>query len=253
MSARVPMELTGFDGGSYAVTGGSSGIGLAVTLLLASAGARVVAGDVNEESLAALETTAKAQELDVVPFRLDVTDEAGVAAFVKASAERGDLHGAVTAAGVSPNRPLLEMSLEEWEGVLKINLTGTFLVTNAVARTLAGSGGGAIVTIASAAPYRGTPGLGHYNASKAGVGGLSRTLARELGPEGVRVNCVAPGAVDTPLFRARATAGLVNAEGPLGRIGRPDDLAWCIAFLLSEQSSWITGQTVHVNGGTLMP
>jgi 3-oxoacyl-[acyl-carrier protein] reductase len=250
------LALTGFVGASFAVTGAASGIGLAVATIVASAGGRVLAGDVNHAALDDLRRTASARSLPIEPHYLDVTDPDSVGGFIASAGAHGDLGGVVCSAGISPDMSLLDMTLEAWERVLRVNLTGTFLVAQAAVRNMIGqSRSGAIVTVASAAPHRGTPNLGHYNAAKAGVGALTRTMAREFGPLGIRANCVAPGAVDTPLFWGRMTAEQAerfSPDNPLGRLGAPRDLAECIAFLLSDQSSWITGQTVHVNGGSLL-
>jgi NAD(P)-dependent dehydrogenase (short-subunit alcohol dehydrogenase family) len=251
----APVTLTGFRDATFVVTGAASGIGRAVTMLIAAAGGRVVGGDRSDTGLADLRADADAQQLPVTAVHLEVTDAASVQTLLDIAAGYGNLRGLVCSAGISPNAAFLDMSPDLWQHVLAVNLTGTFLVAQGAARIMAEADGGAIVTVSSAAHHRGTPGLAHYGASKAGIESLTRTIARELGPRNIRANCVAPGAVDTPLLwsvTTREQAATPEILGPLGRIGQPRDLADCIAFLLSEQSSWITGQTVHVSGGTLL-
>jgi NAD(P)-dependent dehydrogenase (short-subunit alcohol dehydrogenase family) len=237
------------------ISGGASGIGRAAAILAARSGARVVAGDRNGQALAELSDFAAHESLQIIPFSLEVTDETSVREFIKLGDEPGDLKGVVCAAGIAPDKPALEMSLAEWNQVLAVNLTGIFLVAREAARVMVRHGGGSIVTVSGSNAVTGAAGLSHYTASKAGVIALTKSLALELGCHQVRANSVSPGAVGTPLYWSRLTPDESRArvaKYPLARLGHPDDIAHAIGFLLSSMSPWITGQTIHVNGGMVM-
>jgi 3-oxoacyl-[acyl-carrier protein] reductase len=225
-------------------------------VLAARSGARVVAGDHNEDALAELNKYAIGEGLEIVPTRLEVTDEESVRHFVALGNETSNLWGAVCAAGIALTRPALEMSLAEWDQTLNVNLTGIFSVARAAAQAMVALGaGGSIVTVSGSNAVTGHAGLAHYTASKAGVIALTKSLALELGQYHIRVNSVSPGAVSTPLYWSRITREQSRdlvAKYPLARIGKPEDIANCIGFLLSDLSPWITGQTIHVNGGMVM-
>ena len=243
--------------GGLAITGGGSGIGRQAAFVMARAGCTVVAGDRDGDALASLRADAAAENLPIRTAELELRDEDSICDFVqKAAAEGNGLAGVVCSGGVSPTVPALEMSKERWDAVIDINLTGTFLIAREAARIMVNQGtGGSIVTISSTmGASGGRPGFAHYAASKAGVIGLTKTLAIELGGSGIRVNCVAPGAVDTPLFRQTVGEDSANSwsKSPLGRVGVPQDIADAIEFLLGSRSSWITGQVIHVNGGVYM-
>jgi NAD(P)-dependent dehydrogenase (short-subunit alcohol dehydrogenase family) len=242
--------------GAVAISGGGSGIGRQAALVLARAGHEVVVGDCNVEALAELREAAEAEHLPIDTAELELGDESSIRRFVHTAAARGGLAGLVCSGGISPSAPLLDVSKQLWDHVLQINLTGTFIAAQESARVMVNQhGGGSIVTVSSTmGASGGRPGFAPYAASKAGVIGLTKTLAIELGAAGVRVNCVAPGAVDTPLFRQTVgeTAAKSWAKSPLGRVGEPQDIAQAIEFLLTDRSSWITGQVIHVNGGVYM-
>lgn len=249
--------LPGLQGVTVAVTGGASGIGRASALLAAQSGARVVAGDVNDELLTALQNEASTRGLAIEGVHLDVSDAGSVAEFIAVADAHANLFGVVSSAGISPDSPGMELSLELWHKVLDVNLTGTFMVNQLAGRAMIAHGqGGSIVNIGSAVGTSGSAVLAHYAATKGGVLSLTRSLAKELGPSNIRVNCVSPGgAVNTPLMWSRVTEEYVQqrvAGLPLPRIGEPEDLAYCIGFLLSGLSTWITGQNIQVNGGSLM-
>jgi len=249
--------LPGLDGVTVAVTGGASGIGRAAAVLAAQSGARVVAGDLNDDLLADLAREAKSRDLTLQTTHLDVADATSVEEFIALADARSDLFGLVASAGISPDVPSLEITPEQWHQIMDINLTGLFLCNQLAARAMVAHGqGGSIVNIGSAVGQTGAGTLAHYAATKGGVAALTRALAKDLGPHAIRVNCVSPGgAVDTPLMWSRVTEEYVEqrvAGLPLRRIGRPEDLAYCIGFLLSGLSSWITGQNLQVNGGSLM-
>ena len=243
---------------TVAVTGGASGIGRAVVLLAARAGAHVVSGDTNASAAEELQADADRDGLRVRSVRLDVTDASSIESFVEVAAgQPALLHGLVCSAGVAPDASFLEMSEELWDRVIDVNLTGTFRVTQRVARALVAGGiGGSIVTLGSANGTTGAANLAHYSATKGGVLALTKTMARELGMHGIRVNCASPGGgISTPLYWSRTTPEYAEervAGLPLPRLGEPDDLAAAIVFLLSDLSPWITGQNFQVNGGSLM-
>jgi 3-oxoacyl-[acyl-carrier protein] reductase len=253
--ARV--KLPGLEGVTVAVTGAASGIGRAAAVLAAQCGARVVAGDISDEMLADLERQAKARDLDVVGSHLDVAAPDSVAEFIGLADAKANLFGVVNSAGIALDSSSLDMEPELWAKVLAVNLTGTFRVSQAAARAMVKRRqGGSIVNIGSAIGTTGSAELPHYAAAKGGVAALTKSLARELGPHQIRVNCVSPGgAINTPMMLSRVSEDYVAARVaglPMARIGQPEDLAYCIGFLLSGLSSWITGQNLHVNGGSLM-
>ena len=241
------------------VTGGASGIGRATVMMALAGGAKVAAVDINGEALASLTREAGAGGDRLMTAILDVTDRAQVE---KATADigkaLGTIDGLVCSAGISIEAPLLAVTPELWNRVVDLNLNGTFHVAQTVARDLVASGKpGSIVTIASAQAFRGRQNSVAYVASKAGVFGLTKALALDLAQNGIRVNCIAPGAVDTPLMRSvveKAPGGFEEALAriPLRRFGRPEDLAASACFLLSDAAAWTTGQTLHVNGGSLI-
>jgi acetoacetyl-CoA reductase/3-oxoacyl-[acyl-carrier protein] reductase len=230
-----------FDGDVAIVTGSASGIGLAITSALAEAGARVHGFDVSARN----ESAGVAHEVDVRDAKA-VEDE--VAAVVRSE---GRIDLLVNNAGLTRDHALWRLSDEDWGEVLDVNLTGAFHVLRSVARRMREKKRGRIVQIASINGLRGRFGQAGYSASKAGLIGLTRTAARELGPSGITVNAVAPGMVETPM-----TAGLADevrarslAETATGRLGRPGDVASAVLYLLSEEAAHVTGQVLVVDGG----
>jgi NAD(P)-dependent dehydrogenase (short-subunit alcohol dehydrogenase family) len=247
-------RIPGLDGVGVIVTGGASGIGRGTALLAARSGAAVVVGDRNEALLADLEVQAKDEALSIRTLRVDVGVAADIDALVAAGDAAGSgLRGVVHAAAVADERPALEVDPAFWDTVMTINLTGAFRLAREAGRAMIARGnGGSIVNVASAAAVNGSIRLAPYSATKAGIVALGKSLAREWGPHGIRVNTVSPGAVDTPLYHQQAIRRDPVENLPLARIGTPEDLASAIGFFLGDQSPWITGQNLNVNGGAVM-
>ncbi len=237
------------------VTGGGSGIGAAVCQRLAADGAAVAVFDMNgaaaEETVGAI-TSAGGKAISVVA---DVTDRAGIDAAVAGVRARLDRPAIlVNSAGLSGFDPFLEISLELWNRLLAVNLTGTFNCCQAVIPDMLEQGWGRIVNISSSSIHTGVPRMAHYVAAKSGVVGLTKSLALEFAPQGITVNTIPPGFIDTPMLRWAIGEGSVNMERsiaatPVGRAGRPEDIAAACAFLVSDEASYITGQIIGVNGG----
>jgi len=244
------------------VTGGARGLGRAIALRLAEAGAAVLIGDIDE---VAARTTAEELTdrfgVGASSIALDVTDSASVSAAADAAVARlGGIDIWVNNAGVYPSRPLLEMSDDDWDRVLAVNLRGTFVGCREAARRMIAAGrGGAIVNMSSVAGTRGrTSGVAHYVASKHGVIGLTRQLAVELAEHAIRVLAVSPTTIITPGVES-AMAGPTDAPvdleaalmRPLGRAGRPDDVARVVLFCASDLSMFMTGSNLLVDAGEL--
>jgi 3-oxoacyl-[acyl-carrier protein] reductase len=235
------------------VTGAGGGIGRATVERLAVEGAAVVAGDLRGYApvIEAVRTAGgRALVID-----LDVTSAASAGAAVDAAiAEFGGLHILVNNAGIAQRGQLEELSEADWDRVLAVNLKGPFLCARAAAPYLAG--GGAIVNVASLAGRSSSPLQGcHYSASKAGLLGLTRHLARELGPRRIRVNAVCPGPIMTDMLAQSGSAEHIAelaAQVPIGRAGTPDDIAGVIAFLASDDAAYINGASLDANGGIFM-
>lgn len=239
-------------------TGAASGLARASAVLAAQQGATVVLGDLNAAGLESAVEDVRSAGGAVRSLQMDVRKPDDCAALAQlAVREFGRLDGAVCAAGIARNVPAVEMSLQEWETMLAVNLTGVFLSAQAAARAMLASGnGGSIVTFASGLAIRGWADGAHYAASKAGILGMTKSFALELGSRGIRLNAIAPGLIDTPMGRGITSAERMEAfakNAPMGRSGLPEDIARVVCFLLSEASGYMTGQTVHVNGGYLMP
>jgi 2-hydroxycyclohexanecarboxyl-CoA dehydrogenase len=235
------------------VTGGASGIGAATARRLAAEGARVAVADVNEAGARSV-----ASEIDGTAVRMDVTDVESVRAGVAAV---GDVDVLVNNAGTDRFSFFVNTDAELWDFVLAVNLRGTIAVTHAVLDGMQKRGRGAIVNVASEAGRVGSQGSVVYSAAKGGVIAFTRAVARESSRFGVRVNAVAPGPIDTPLLNAapeqlgeigeRLKAGMIAATS-MRRIGQPEEVAATIAFLASDDASFVTGQTINVSGGLSM-
>jgi meso-butanediol dehydrogenase/(S,S)-butanediol dehydrogenase/diacetyl reductase len=244
-----------FQNQAVLVTGGGSGIGQQVCLLAAQEGARVAIGD---RDLANAERTAamiRAGGGEAVALALDVAEPRSVTDFVAAAeAALGGLDVLVNSAGVREIQPVLELSFEEWNRVLQINLSGTFLPSQAFARRLVAAGrGGSIVNLASTLGLMAAPNRAAYVASKHGVVGLTKQMAMEFGPQGIRVNAVAPGVVRTPLteryFQDPEMAETIRGIHAVGRWAEPAEIATAILFLADRQNGFITGSILPVDGG----
>ena len=235
------------------VTGASRGIGKAIALELATRGATVVGTATTEAgALAVTEMLAPHGGRGVV---LNVTDVPACDALVDAlTKQSGGLHILVNNAGITRDNLAMRMKDEDWDAVLQTNLSAVFRLSRAVMRGMMKARWGRIINITSVVGSSGNPGQANYAAAKAGVAGMSRALARELGSRGVTVNCVAPGFIETDMTSAlddTQTAALLG-QIPLGRLGSAADIAHAVAFLASPNASYITGTTLHVNGGMYM-
>jgi len=236
------------------ITGGASGIGLATALRLAREGVDVILLDKDAAKLASARAavTEKGAHADVV--EVDLTDADAFAAAVEAA---GDADGLVNCAGIYPVTPSLDMDVGEWDRVLSLNLRAPFLMSRAFARQrIARKLGGAIVNISSTASVLARPGIAHYGASKAALNQLTRVLAVELAPHGIRVNAVLPGVIGTETVLSQPATPEREAEMaakmqriPMGRLGTPEEIAELVVFLLSEQSVYSTGALFTADGG----
>jgi len=237
------------------VTGASRGIGQGIALALGRAGA-TVAGTATSESGAQAITQALAQAgIRGAGFVLNVTDAAQTEAVVTAVQQQlGDIGILVNNAGVTRDNLLMRMKDDEWQDLLSTNLTSVYRLSKLMMRSMMKARAGRIINITSVVASLGNAGQSNYAAAKAGVEGFTRALAREVGSRNITVNCIAPGFIDTDMTRALDDAQRETLTGqiPLGRLGSVDDVAAAVAFLASDAASYITGCTLHVNGGMYM-
>lgn len=244
--------MSRFEGQTALVTGGARGIGAATAERLAAEGAHVVVADFDE---AAAEETA--QRIGGRAVRCDVTSRADVEAAVATAAETGRLDVLVTSAGITRDNLIHKLTDDDWEAVIATHLRGSFLAVQAAQAHMVEQRSGAIVLVSSVSAL-GNRGQANYSAAKAGIQGLTKTVALELGRFGIRANCVAPGFIVTAMtvqtaerlgvsFEDFQAAGA--AQTPLGRVGQPEDVAGVVAFLCSEDAAYVSGQVIYVRGG----
>lgn len=235
------------------VTGASGGIGSAVAQALAGQGARLALSGSNIEKL---ETFAKTLGSDHVCVPCDLSDSAAVDALVPQAIEAlgGTLDILVNNAGVTRDNLILRMKDEEWETVLKVNLEAAFRLIRAASKPMMKARFGRIVSITSVVGVTGNPGQANYAASKAGLIGMSKSLAQELASRNITVNCVAPGFIRSPMTDAlnEAQKGAILGRIPAGALGEGGDIGSAVVYLASREAGYVTGQTLHVNGGMAM-
>lgn len=231
------------------VTGGGQGIGLAIARRCSAEGARVAVWDLRAEVVDAAVAELGAEAFGCVA---DVSDMASVQAATAATlAHFGRLDGLVNNAGIVADAQLRKMSEDQWDRVIDVNLKGVFNCGRATVEALIDNGGGAIVNMSSIVGLSGNFGQTNYAAAKAGVLGMTKTWARELGRKGVRCNAVCPGFIGTAIVKdiPQHLLDQMTGEIPQGRMGRPDEVAACVVFLLSDQASYVNGATLEVSGG----
>jgi len=237
------------------VTGGAQGIGRTISEELARAGAHVVLGDVNLEGAQATAEAINISGGSASAVKIDVsnaTEVREVFDFIIKDKKPVDI--LVNNAGITRDGLMVRMKESDWDLVLDINLKGSFLCSQQAAKQMMKQKSGAIVNIASIVGEMGNFGQANYSASKAGVIGLTKTLAREVASRGIRVNAIAPGFIDTEMTRVldEEVRQKLIEQIPLARLGLPEDVARCVNFLVSDKSSYITGQVINLNGGMLM-
>ena len=237
------------------VTGASRGIGEGILQALAKAGATVVGTATSEKGAEAIAKAISDLGAKGAGRILDVRDAAQCAAFVDGvQGDFGPVSILVNNAGVTRDNLLARMKDEEWDDIQATNLKAVFLLSRAVLRGMMKARSGRIVNVSSVVGFTGNPGQSNYAAAKAGMVGFSKSLAREVGSRNITVNCVAPGFIETDMTRALAEEQVKRLveNVPLGRLGRVDDVAQAVAFLCSPAAAYITGATIHVNGGMYM-
>ncbi len=241
------------------VTGGASGMGEATCHELGRRGHKVAVLDVDGGAAQRVCEDLRSAGVTALAVVADVSDRSAVeAAFAKVRAELGPVHILVTSAGMVGFSPFADITVESWERVVAVNLTGTFHCCQVALPDMVDAGWGRIVMISSSSAQRGSPKMAHYAASKGALLSLTRSLAREYAQNGITVNNIPPSAIETPMQHAGQAAGhlpsneQMAANVPLGRLGTGDDIAAAVGFLCSEQAGFITGQTLGVNGGSVM-
>ena len=235
------------------VTGASRGIGAAIARVLAEQGMRVVGTATSQAGADAIHS--KSAPLDGLGLVLNVTDPGSVESLMDSiRADLGEPVVLVNNAGITKDNILMRMKEDEWHQVIDTNLTALYRLSKACVRGMTKARWGRIINVTSVVGSMGNAGQSNYAATKAGAEGMARSLARELGSRSITVNCVAPGFIDTDMTRALADAqrDALQSQIPLGRLGEPDDIAATVAFLASDAGQYITGETIHVNGGRYM-
>jgi 3-oxoacyl-[acyl-carrier protein] reductase len=242
--------------GAVVITGSGQGLGRAFALAAGAAGYPVAVADLNADNAAAVAAEIDPTGGRAKPFQVDVGDESSVARLAKdVGSALGTVLGLVNNAAIFSAlemRPFENIGLATWDAVMRVNVTGTFLCCREFLPTMAAAGYGKIVNVSSATIFTGRPGYLHYVTSKAAIIGMTRSLASEVGPRGIRVNAITPGSTETEIPRAtisRADRERMASQTPLRRVQVPDDLIGSVLFLLSPGSDFITGQTINVDGG----
>jgi NAD(P)-dependent dehydrogenase (short-subunit alcohol dehydrogenase family) len=250
-------DSSGLKGRVAVVTGGGRGIGKAISAKLADAGAKVVVADVDEDSARQTAKELAGLSGDVIGSFVDVAQEESVSSLMKIALETfGRIDILVNNAGIMYRTRLMDISLEEWERTLQINLTGVFLCTKAVLPIMKKSGFGRIVNISSSAGRSvSTLGGAHYTASKAGLLGLTRAAAKEMAPLGITVNAICPGLIETKMAMETTTPEELQKfldSFPIPRLGSPEEIDHLVHFLCADEAAYITGASLDINGGDLM-
>ncbi|MCK0176577.1 SDR family NAD(P)-dependent oxidoreductase [Mycolicibacterium sp. F2034L] len=241
------------------VTGGASGMGEAICHELGRRGHSVAVLDVNGDAAQRVAEDLRGVGVTALGVAADVSDRAAVEdAFAKIRSELGPVHILVTSAGVVDWAPFTEITVEAWQRLVDVNLTGTFHCCQVAVPDMLAAGWGRIVMISSSSAQRGSPKMAHYAASKGALLSLTRSLAREYGPVGITVNNIPPSAIETPMQHAGQAAGhmpsneQMAASVPVGHLGTGDDIAAAVGFLCSPEAGFITGQVLGVNGGSVL-
>ena len=237
------------------VTGASRGIGAAIADQLGQQGATVVGTATTDAGAEAISRRLSEAGIKGRGMRLDVSDDASVEAVITAIAEAfGPVTILINNAGITRDNLLMRMKTDEWESVINTNLSSVYRLSKACLRAMMKARTGRIINIASVVGASGNPGQTNYSAAKAGMLGFTKSLAQEVGSRGITVNAVAPGFIDTDMTRDLPEAQRAALLGhiPLGRLGRPEEIASAVAFLASDAAAYVTGETIHVNGGMYM-
>lgn len=248
-------QLSSLEGKVALVTGASRGIGQAIALTLGQMGATVVGTATSENGANAISAFLEQNGLKGFGMALDIANADSISACLKAIEDKvGAPLILVNNAGVTRDNLVLRMKDEEWDTIIQTNLTGVFRLSKACLRAMVKAKWGRIISISSVVGITGNPGQANYSAAKAGVIAFSKSLAKEIASRGITVNVVAPGFIDTDMTRVLSDAQkeALLTSIPMGQMGRPEDIAASVGFLASEQARYITGETIHVNGGMLM-